>query len=227
MVKSEVLVSGRSTVLLSLLSCIWCFSLAVEECWGWNLNLSFLTLLQDPLQWTFVPQPPEWWCLVQERVHFQKHSLAIQCLWSFKWGDADTVQPVRWALLGYIANMGSRITGHLRADQSLASAGAALPVLAPADQCCVRGMTLSALLQRAARSYPTCKAELLSGRYWEQGEVQSPSHEEEQSQAAVCAGVWPFGRQKKGAGVLVDIKLNMSWQMSPCGREVKLCAGLH
>lgn len=32
---------------------------------------------------------------------------------------------------------------------------------------------------------------------------------------------------RKGAGVLVDIKMNMSWQMSRCGKDVKLCPELH
>ena len=70
-------------------------------------------------------------CLIQERVNFQKHSLAIRCLWSFKLGDADTVQIVKWSLQEDVANMGMRITGHLHADKSLASGGAGVPVAGP------------------------------------------------------------------------------------------------
>lgn len=66
--------------------------------------------------------------LVQEGVNFQKHSLAIWCMWSFKLGDADIVQIVKWSLQKDVANMGLRITGHLHADTSLASGGAAVPV---------------------------------------------------------------------------------------------------
>lgn len=66
--------------------------------------------------------------LVQEGVNFQKHSLAIWCMWSFKLGDADIVQIVKWSLQKDVANMRLRITGHLHADTSLASGGAAVPV---------------------------------------------------------------------------------------------------
>lgn len=74
---------------------------------------------------SFSPSSDE--CLVQEGVNFQKRTLAIWCMWSFKLGDADLVQIVKWSLQKDVANMGLRITGHLRADMSLASGGAAVP----------------------------------------------------------------------------------------------------
>lgn len=96
-------------------------------------------------------------CLKPKRVNFQKHSLAIWCLHRFKLGDADTWQIVKWSLQEDVAIVGLRAMGRLHADRSLASGGASVPVSGPADQHCVQGLSLLALIRRAARSYPTSK----------------------------------------------------------------------
>lgn len=90
-------------------------------------------------------------CLKPKRVNFQKHSLAIWCLHSFKLGDADTGQIVKWSLQEDVASVGLRAVGRLHADRSL------VPVSGPADQHCVQGLSLLALIRRAARSYPTSR----------------------------------------------------------------------
>lgn len=93
-----------------------------------NLKLAFFSLSCMILFSGFLSlSPSSDECLVQEGVNFQKCTLAIWCMWSFKSGDADIVQIVKWSLQKDVANMGLRITGHLRADMSLASGGAAVP----------------------------------------------------------------------------------------------------